>query len=82
MTDVYIPKMGMSTVEVDIVELRVSVGSEVAPGDPLVEIEGDKATYTITCEVAGVVTEVLVEEGGVSRVGDVVIRIEEGRSSS
>ena len=77
MTDVYIPKMGMSTIEVDIVELRVAVGSHVVAGDPLVEIEGDKATYTVVSEVAGVVTAVLVEEGAVSRVGDVVMRIEE-----
>jgi pyruvate/2-oxoglutarate dehydrogenase complex dihydrolipoamide acyltransferase (E2) component len=77
-TDIHIPKMGMSTVEVDIVELRVAVGSHVVPGDPLVEIEGDKATYTVVSEVAGVITAVLVEEGAVSRVGDVVMRIEEG----
>jgi pyruvate/2-oxoglutarate dehydrogenase complex dihydrolipoamide acyltransferase (E2) component len=72
----------MSTVEVDIVELRVAVGSRVIPGDALVEIEGDKATFTIVSEVAGVVTEVLVEEGTVSRVGDVVVRIGEGQAAT
>lgn len=68
--------------EVDIVELRVAVGSRVAPGDPLLEVEGDKATFTVVSHVAGVVTEVLVEEGAVARVGDVVVRIDDGQAAA
>ncbi|HEU4702832.1 MAG TPA: biotin/lipoyl-containing protein [Conexibacter sp.] len=77
MTDVHIPKMGMSTVEVEIVSVLVAVGDAVKVGDELVEVEGDKATFTIEAEVAGTVAEVLVETGDEREVGDVVARIEE-----
>lgn len=77
MTDVHIPKMGMSTVEVEVVSVLVSVGQAVAIGDELVEVEGDKATFAIEAEVAGTVAEILVQQGDEREVGDVVVRIEE-----
>ena len=77
MTDVRIPKMGMSTVEVDVLRVLVSEGQRVEPGDVLVEIESEKANYEVEAEVAGTVAELLVEEGDVRQVGDVVARIEE-----
>jgi pyruvate/2-oxoglutarate dehydrogenase complex dihydrolipoamide acyltransferase (E2) component len=77
MKDVHIPKMGMSTVEVDVLRVLVSPGQHVAAGDILVEIESEKANYEIESEVGGTVTEVLVKEGDVKEVGDVVARIEE-----
>ena len=77
MTDVRIPKMGMSTVEVDVLRVLVSEGQRVAPGDVLVEIESEKANYEVEAEVAGTVAELLVQEGDVRQVGDVVARIEE-----
>ena len=69
--------MGMSTVEVDVVEVRVSPGQEVAAGDVLVEIESEKANFEIEAEVGGTVTDVLVQQGDVKEVGDVIARIEE-----
>jgi 2-oxoglutarate dehydrogenase E2 component (dihydrolipoamide succinyltransferase) len=74
--DVHIPKLGMSTVEVDIVSILVKPGDHVQPGDPLVEVEGEKATFAIEAEVDGVVTEVLVAEGDEASVGDIVVRIQ------
>jgi pyruvate/2-oxoglutarate dehydrogenase complex dihydrolipoamide acyltransferase (E2) component len=75
--DVRIPKMGMSTVDVDVLRVLVSPGQRVAPGDVLVEVDSEKANYEIEAEVGGTVTEVLVKEGDVKEVGDVVARIEE-----
>ena len=77
MFDVIIPKMGMSTVEVDIIRVLVAPGQRVAAGDPVVEIESEKANYEVEAGVAGVVAEVLVAEGDLCEVGDVVVRIEE-----
>lgn len=77
MKDVYVPKMGMSTLDVDILEIAVERGARVKPGDRLVEVEGDKATFTIESEVDGEVIDILVEEGGRCKVGDVVMRIRE-----
>ena len=78
MTDVQIPKMGMSTVEVDVLRVLVSVGQQVEPGDLLVEIESEKATFEVEAAAAGVVTEILVSEGETYAVGDVLLRIEDG----
>jgi len=77
MTDVHIPKMGMSTVEVEILTVMVAVGDRVGAGDSVVEVEGDKATFEVEAGVDGVVAEVLVSEGQECEVGDVVVRIAE-----
>ncbi|MBA2358961.1 MAG: biotin/lipoyl-binding protein [Actinobacteria bacterium] len=76
MIDVQIPKLGMSTVEVDIVQVHVSPGQVVAGSEIVVEIESEKANYEVEAGTAGTVREVLVKEGDVVNVGDVVVRIE------
>jgi 2-oxoglutarate dehydrogenase E2 component (dihydrolipoamide succinyltransferase) len=77
MIDVHIPKMGMSTVEVEIVTVMVEVGQRVGAADPVVEIEGDKSSFEVEAGVAGVVAEILVSEGQECEVGDVVLRIDD-----
>lgn len=74
--DVHVPKMGMSTVEVDIMAIHVTVGQEVAAEDPLVEIESEKATFEVTAGCAGIVREILVREGDVCEVGHVLMRVD------
>ena len=76
MTEVRIPKMGMSTIEVDIIRVLVETGQRVSAGDSVVEIESEKANYEIEAGVDGEVAEVLVTEGEEAKVGDVVVRIE------
>ena len=78
MIDIHVPKMGMSTVEVDIMSIHVTVGQEVAPDQPLVEIESEKATFEVTAGCAGIVREILVREGDVCEVGHVLMRVEPG----
>ena len=78
MIDVRVPKMGMSTVEVDIMSIHVTVGQEVAAEEPLVEIESEKVTFEVTAGCAGIVREILVREGDVCEVGDVLMRVEPG----
>ena len=76
MIDVQIPKMGMSTVEVDVIRVHVAPGQRVAKGDVVVEIESEKANYEIEADADGTIVEVLVSEGEEAKVGDVVVRIE------
>ena len=76
MTEMKIPKMGMSTVEVDLIKWHVAVGDKVQVGQVLVEIESEKATMEMEAEVSGTVTEILVPEGEMTTVGTVVCRIE------
>ncbi len=76
MIDVQIPKMGMSTVEVDVVAVHVSVGDRVESETIVIEIESEKANFEIEAGAAGTVREVLVQEGDEAKVGDVVARVE------
>jgi pyruvate dehydrogenase E2 component (dihydrolipoamide acetyltransferase) len=74
--DVQIPKMGMSTVEVDVVAVHVAPGDRVEADTVVVEVESEKANFEVEAGTAGVVKEVLVEQGDEAKVGDVLIRLE------
>ncbi len=76
MTEVRIPKYGMSTVEVDVSAIHVEVGQVVAVGDPLIDVETDKVESTLESECAGVVTSIAVQLGVTYEVGDIVCVIE------
>ena len=76
MIDVHIPKMGMSTVEVDVVAVHVTVGDTVEPSTILIEVESEKANFEVEAGHAGTVREVLVAEGDEAIVGDVIVRLE------
>jgi pyruvate/2-oxoglutarate dehydrogenase complex dihydrolipoamide acyltransferase (E2) component len=75
MTDVRVPKVGMSTIEVEVLDVLVAPGDTVAEGDPLLNIAADKVDLSIEAPAAGVVSEVLVQEGDTIEVGDVVLRL-------
>ena len=76
MIDVHIPKMGMSTVEVDVVAVHVAPGDRVDAETIVVEVQSEKANFEVEAGHAGVVKEVLVDEGDEAQVGDVVVRLE------
>lgn len=75
MHEIKIPKMGQSTVEVDLISWLVKTGDRVEPGTLLAEVESEKATIEIESDVAGVVVEFLVGAGDVTEVGAVICRI-------
>lgn len=74
-TDVILPALGMSQDTGKIVQWLKSEGEQVAKGEPLVEIETDKATVEIEAPVAGVLTRVSGAEGEDVPVGQVIARI-------
>jgi len=80
-TEVRVPKMGMSTIDVDVTRVFVATGDVVSAGDPLVEIEGDKVSFVVEAECSGTVTAISVEEGATYEVGQVICTIEEVTSS-
>jgi pyruvate dehydrogenase E2 component (dihydrolipoyllysine-residue acetyltransferase) len=75
MTDVRVPKVGMSTIEVEVLDILVSVGQRVSEGELLLNVGADKVDLAIESPVAGTVTEVLVNSGDTVEVGDVVVRV-------
>jgi pyruvate dehydrogenase E2 component (dihydrolipoamide acetyltransferase) len=54
-----------------------AVGDEVAVGDELVEIETDKANMAYESDVAGTLTEILVEEGETVSIGTPIAMVGE-----
>jgi biotin carboxyl carrier protein len=54
----------------------VAQGDTVAEGDPLVILESMKMEIPVESPVAGTVTEVRVQEGGVVQEGDVIAVVE------
>lgn len=65
---VEVPDIGTDG-DVDLVEVLVTTGQEVAEGDSLVLLESDKASMEVPAPAAGKIIEVLVSAGGSVRQG-------------
>src|ERR1700685_3727585 len=78
MTDVVMPQMGESIVEGTLTKWLKKPGDHVDRDEPLFEISTDKVDTEIPSPTAGVLKEVLVEEGKTVALSTVVGRIEEG----
>jgi pyruvate dehydrogenase E2 component (dihydrolipoamide acetyltransferase) len=78
MTDVVMPQMGESIVEGTLTKWLKKPGEHVDRDEPLFEISTDKVDTEIPSPAAGVLSEVLVEEGKTVAISTVVGRIEEG----
>jgi pyruvate/2-oxoglutarate dehydrogenase complex dihydrolipoamide acyltransferase (E2) component len=57
--EVKVPDIG-DFEDVPVIEIHVAVGDDVAPEDPLVTLESDKATMDIPAPSAGKITELRV----------------------
>ncbi|MBS4172364.1 dihydrolipoamide acetyltransferase family protein [Bacillus sp. FJAT-49736] len=71
-----LPDIGEGIHEGEIVKWFVKPGDKVNEDDVLCEVQNDKAVVEIPSPVAGTVEEVLVEEGTVAIVGDVLIKFD------
>jgi pyruvate dehydrogenase E2 component (dihydrolipoamide acetyltransferase) len=60
-TEVKVPDIGDFT-DVPIIEVMVKPGDHVAPEDPLITLESDKATMEVPSPAAGTVKEVLRQD--------------------
>jgi dihydrolipoamide dehydrogenase len=74
-TEVRVPDIGDYT-DVPVIEIHVSVGDEVAPEDPLVTLESDKATMDVPAPAAGVVQQLRVKIGDRVSEGSVLLMLE------
>jgi pyruvate dehydrogenase E2 component (dihydrolipoamide acetyltransferase) len=75
MADVVMPRLSDSMEEGTILQWLKQVGDEVAVGDELVEIETDKANMAYESDVAGTLSEILVEEGETVAIGTPIARV-------
>ncbi len=81
MTDVVMPQMGESIVEGTLTRWLKKAGEKVERDEPLFEISTDKVDTEIPSPIAGVLSEVLVQEGTTVSINSVVARIGDGASS-
>ncbi|MEO7123797.1 MAG: dihydrolipoamide acetyltransferase family protein [Lacisediminihabitans sp.] len=74
-SDFTLPDVGEGLTEAEIVSWRVKAGDTVTVNQVLVEIETAKSLVELPSPFAGVVTELLVEEGQTVDVGTPIIRV-------
>ncbi|BAQ10376.1 branched-chain alpha-keto acid dehydrogenase [Bacillus sp. OxB-1] len=71
-----LPDIGEGIHEGEIVKWFVAKGDAINEDDTLLEVQNDKAVVEIPSPVTGTVEEIVVSEGTVAVVGDVLIRID------
>lgn len=71
---IVVPDIGGST-DVPIIEVFVKPGDTVAVEDPLITLEGDKATMEIPASHAGVVESIRVKIGDTVSEGDTILSV-------
>jgi len=75
--EIKIPELAESITEGTIAEWLVKKGEKVEKGDPVVELETDKVNVEVNAEDAGVLTDILAEEGDDVEVGDTIGKLDE-----
>jgi pyruvate dehydrogenase E2 component (dihydrolipoamide acetyltransferase) len=71
-------ELGENISEGDLVRLMIAPGAKVSEGQPVMELETDKAVVEVPSSVSGVVNEVKVKEGERIKVGQVIFTLQGG----
>ncbi|MGH9529697.1 MAG: biotin/lipoyl-containing protein, partial [Terriglobales bacterium] len=75
-----LPELGENISQGDLVRLLISAGDKVSEGQPVMELETDKAVVEVPSSVNGVVKDVNVKQGEKVKVGQVIFTLEAGSS--
>ncbi len=62
--------------DVDVIEVLVSVGDEIAEGDSLITLETDKASMEVPAPKGGKVVSLKIKEGDQVNEGDLILELE------
>jgi len=76
-----LPELGENIDSGDLVRLMISAGARVSEGQPVMELETDKAVVEVPSSVSGVVREIKVKEGQKVKVGEVIFTLEGGAAT-
>jgi dihydrolipoamide dehydrogenase len=74
-TEVRVPDIGDAK-DVEVVEVLVQKGSQVAVEDPLITLESDKASMDVPSPIAGTVTSVAIKKGDRVSAGALIATLE------
>lgn len=74
--EMVMPRMGESVMECTVISILKKVGDRVESDDSVMEVATDKVDTEVPSPYSGTIKEILVQEGDVVAIGNVVIRIE------
>ena len=77
-TEFKLPELGENIESGDLVRLMIKPGASISEGEPVMELETDKAVVEVPSSVSGTIGEVRVKEGDKLRVGQVIFTVENG----
>jgi pyruvate dehydrogenase E2 component (dihydrolipoamide acetyltransferase) len=77
-TEFKLPELGENIHQGDLVRLMISPGASIAEGQPVMELETDKAVVEVPSSVTGTVKDIRVKEGEKIKVGQVIFTVENG----
>jgi pyruvate dehydrogenase E2 component (dihydrolipoamide acetyltransferase) len=80
-TEFRLPELGENIDQGDLVRLMISPGGKVSEGQPVMELETDKAVVEVPSSVSGVVQEVRVKEGDKLKVGQTIFTLQGGAAA-
>src|SRR5258708_21007730 len=80
-TEVRLPELGENIESGVLVRLMFKPGASITKGEPVMELETDKAVVEVPSSVTGTIGEVRVKEGDKLRVGQVIFTVENGSGS-
>lgn len=77
-TEFKLPQLGEGIDSATVVNVLVKPGDAVTAGQPVIEVETDKASMAVEADAAGTVTEVLVQAGAKVRIGAPILTLQGG----
>ena len=81
-TEIKVPALGESVTEATVGQWFKKPGEAVKIDEPLVELETDKVTVEVPSPVAGVLSDIKVEQGSTVGIGSVLGSIKEGATAT
>lgn len=75
-TEFRLQELGENISQGDLVRLMIAPGAKVSEGQPVMELETDKAVVEVPSSVSGIVNEVKVKEGEKIKVGQVIFTLQ------
>jgi pyruvate dehydrogenase E2 component (dihydrolipoamide acetyltransferase) len=81
-TTVIMPALGMAQATGRVIRWLKGPGAQVAKGEPLIEIETDKATVEVESPASGILTQITAREGDEVPVGQAIALIGESPEAS
>ena len=77
-TEFKLPELGENIESGDLVRLMIKPGASITEGQPVMELETDKAVIEVPSSISGVVREIKVKEGQKVKVGEVIFTVQDG----